>query len=52
MGIFDVFELFQHIRAIDEYLFYADSHRNDLDSAFHIMQEHLNSCKKILEKLE
>lgn len=52
MGIFDVIEMKQHIRAVGEYLLYMDSHPNDAISCHCYIRDHLKKMYEVLDKLD
>lgn len=52
MGIFDIIEMQNHIRAIIEYLLYMDSHKEEFSSCSVLISGHLHDMKKILDKFD
>lgn len=52
MGVFDIIEMENHIRSINEYLLYIDSHRDEYEICSNLISGHLLSMKKILEKMK
>lgn len=52
MGIFDIIELKNHLQAIGEYLFYVESHPDEMEVCCTLMKEHIKKSFTILDKLE
>ena len=52
MGIFDVFEMKQHLRSIGEYLLYMDAHPAEAKSCYQFIRDHLKNMYNVLDNLE
>lgn len=52
MGVFDIIELQNHIKAINEYLLYMDAHKEEFSMCSNLISGHLWDMKIILDKLE
>lgn len=52
MGIFDIIEMKQHVRAIGEYLLYMESHQSDAINCHVFIRDHLKNMYDLLAKFE
>lgn len=52
MGIFDIIEIKQHLRAVGEYLLYMEAHPNDASTCHPYIRDHLKKLYDVLAKFD
>lgn len=52
MGIFDIIELKQHVRAVGEYLLYMEAHDKEAVTCHPFIRDHLKKMYDVLQKYE